>query len=237
MTEPVRLSKFLSHQQGISRREAEHLIASGVVRVAGEIVEAPFFKVTDEIVTVDEGASMEPIEPLTLVWYQSPGEEQIDPLTLRDGAPRSALDNSGADWLKVHFLSQHPLAELGEGESGLAVWSQNRGVIRKLGDDLDQLEQEYIVEVEGELDEEGLRRIGYALCADIRGRKPKVSISWQSDIRLRIAMKRVPPGGIRAAVEAQGLKVNEVRRLRLGAVTLGRMAPGEWRFLPVDVRF
>ncbi|MEO1869102.1 MAG: RNA pseudouridine synthase [Cobetia sp.] len=237
MTEPVRLSKFLAHQQGISRREAEHLIAKGVVRVAGEIVEAPFFKVTDEEVTVDDGASMAPIEPLTLVWYQPPGTALPDPLTLRDGAPRSALDNSGADWLKVHFLSQQPLAELGEDESGLAVWSQNRGVIRKLGDDLDQLEQEYVVEVEGTLDDEGLKRIGFALCADIRGRKPKVSISWQSDTRLRIAMKRVPVGGIRGAVEEQGLKVIDVRRLRLGAILLGRMAPGEWRFLPVDVRF
>jgi len=34
-----------------------------------------------------------------------------------------------------------------------------------------------------------------------------------------------------------GLRVESMRRLRIGKVSLAKMPPGEWRYLPVGERF
>ncbi|MGV8254699.1 RNA-binding protein, partial [Pseudomonas aeruginosa] len=55
--------------------------------------------------------------------------------------------------LKKHFARQRPTLALDSEASGLVVFSQQHGVLRKLVDDGARLEQEYLVEVAGDLDQ------------------------------------------------------------------------------------
>ena len=98
--------------------------------------------------------------------------------------------------------------------------------LRKLGEDGDRIEQEYVAEVAGAIAEDGLARLN-------RGGRPNAPIkaSWQSEARLRFAGKGIAPGQIEALCGEVGLQVTALRRLRIGRVALGSLPLGQWRYL------
>ena len=73
MTEPVRLAKRIAAMAQCSRREAEMYIEGGWVRVNGETVEEPQFKVVDQLIEIDPNAQLEPAEPATLILHKPAG--------------------------------------------------------------------------------------------------------------------------------------------------------------------
>ena len=123
--DPVRLSKRLAAQLPCSRREAEQYIAGGWVRVDGEVVEEPQFKVDTQVVTLAPGARSEPIVPATILLHLPPGhDEDGDTLARRliTPASRAADDTSGVRPLKAHFSRLTLAAPLERGASGLVVF-------------------------------------------------------------------------------------------------------------------
>jgi len=236
--EPVRLSKIVAELAGCSRREAELFIEGGWVRVNGQVVDVPGAKVLHEKVTLDEQAVAEPIADVTIVLYKPAGFE-----TWSDGrkpamqlvAPRnrSAADRSGIRPARQHF-QQECLTELEPAATGLVIYSQDFKVRRKLTEDAGVIEHEVIVEVTGEVTEERLHRLNRAPVIDGRAMAPaKVSISQQTDRHtgLRFATKGHWPGRIAQMVEAEGLRITGMKRIRIGRIALAGLQPGEWRYL------
>lgn len=66
---------------------------------------------------------------------------------------------------------------------------------------------------------------------------PACKVSWQNEERLRFAIKHVQPGQLRYMCNEVGLEVVTIRRLRVGRISLGKLALGEWRYLPNGERF
>ena len=64
-----------------------------------------------------------------------------------------------------------------------------------------------------------------------------VKASWQSERRLRLALKGLEPGQVDVLCALAGLKAAAVRRLRLGRVPLRGLAEGKWAYLPPHERF
>ena len=67
-------------------------------------------------------------------------------------------------------------------------------------------------------------------------------MSWQSENRLRFALKGVREGQLQWMCGQVGLRAVAIRRLRIGRVATGKgpngaMPPGAWRYLPVGERF
>jgi 23S rRNA pseudouridine2604 synthase len=116
--------------------------------------------------------------------------------------------------------------------SGLVVFSQDWRVLRKLGEDSDRIEQEYVAEVTGAIVEDGLARLN-------KGGKPNspIKASWQSEARLRFAGKGIVPGQIEALCAQVGLEVKALRRLRIGRIALSSLPAGQWRYLKDVERF
>jgi 23S rRNA pseudouridine2604 synthase len=86
------------------------------------------------------------------------------------------------------------------------------------------------------LAESGLGRLCHGL--SYRGRPlAPCKVSWQSETRLRFAIKAPQPGQLREMCAKVGLDVLAIRRLRIGKVSLGKMPPGEWRYMPTAERF
>ena len=73
MTEPVRLAKRVAEMFSCSRSEAEQYIAGGWVRVDGQLVEEPQFRVQFEKIELDPNARLAPIEPVTILLNKPPG--------------------------------------------------------------------------------------------------------------------------------------------------------------------
>jgi 23S rRNA pseudouridine2604 synthase len=228
MTEPVRLAKRVARLRGVSRSEAEHFIAGGWVRVGGKVVEEPQFRVQDETIEIDPAATALALPPVTLLLHKPAGEQAAV-----DAAHRSADDRSVIHRLKRHLDRLGAPTPLPLPASGLVVLTQDGRVLRKLTEDAATIEQELIVQVSGEATPDRLRRLCHGLPA------VKVSINSQTgtETRLRFALKGVSAGQLPAMCERVDLAVIALKRIRIGRVPLGPLAPGQWRFLLPQERF
>ncbi len=241
MTDPVRLAKHLAEQLGCSRREAELYIEGGWVTVDGELVEAPFLKVSpSQRVELRAGATAREIAPVTLLLHKPAGLAiEADPDSVRRALLASEHwgdDPSRIEPLQRHLLQQNILLPLDPEASGLTVFSQQREVIRLLTSTRDKLEQEYVVEVSGEAEENG-----FALLAKGIGHRgkilPKAKVSWQSENRLRLVIKEPAPGEVRLLCEAIGLRVLGCKRIRIGRLSMAKLPVGHWRIVGEHERF
>ena len=236
MTTPLRLDKRLAAQLHCSRAQARHYIEGGWVSVDGVVVEAPQTLVAGETITLAAGASSEPAEPATLLLNKPAGCTAADMSALLREDARFADDASGLRLLHRHFLRLEAPLPLDDDACGLVVLTQDWRVRRHLLEAGPGLEQEFMVDVEGEGSPWALPRLTHGL--SYQGRAlPACKVSWQSEQRLRFAVKDVRPGQLPHMCAAVGLRATQVRRLRIGRIGLSRMPDGQWRYLAPGQRF
>jgi 23S rRNA pseudouridine2604 synthase len=234
MSEPLRLDKRLVALIGCSRGEAQKYIEGGWVLVDGEVVDLPQFEVLEQKVELHPDATLEPVAPVTLLLNMPTGFEPRAP-----GAPLQLLtpdshfeeDASGIRLLKRHFTRLKATAPLEPGATGLLVFSNDWKVVRRLVDDASKNEQEYIVEVDSEVEAEQLAQLNRPMTFN-NWPIPKTRVSRQSETRLRFALKSVRPEQIAFMCKQVGLNVVSMKRLRIGRVSMGNLPPGQWRYLP-----
>ena len=240
MADPVRLAKQVSEIARCSRIEAEQYIKGGWVSVNGRVVEDPAHPVSDETVTIDPAAQLEAVEPATILLHKPVGYDTISGRKAAAGLvqPETRWDEdpSGVRLLERHFHRLTPLVPLDADASGLMVLTQDGRVWRRLTEDGDEIEQEFLVEVSGDIGPYGLRKLNHGLHYNGRA-LPPCKVSWQNEIRLRFALKGVQGGQLRDMCAQVGLGVVAIRRLRIGKVSLAKMPVGAWRYLPVGERF
>jgi len=236
MTDPIRLSKRLIELVGCSRREAELFIEGGWVTVDGEVIDEPQFKVGDQKVELDKGAKATAPEPVTILLNVPAGMDVDTAMQSLSADTLSEEHRYGKRPLRGHFLRLTASADLQPKASGLLVFTQDWKVLRKLTADAAKIEQEYVVEVEGDMVAHGLNRLQHGLTH--KGKElPSVKASWQNENRLRFAMKNPQPGIIAQFCEAVGLKVVGIRRIRIGGVSIGKVPAGQWRYLSGKEKF
>lgn len=234
MTEPIRLAKRLVELVSCSRREAELYITGGWVMVDGQVVEEPQFPVSDQLVELHPDASPIPTEPVTLLLHQPTGGDMKINAICAD--TRWADDSSGIHLLRQHFYKLTPCMPLERNAGGLTVFTQDFRVARKLSDEADTIEQEYIVEVTGELLPDGLKLLNHGLKYNGKA-LPPIKVSWQNENRLRFALKGVIPGQISHACQKVGLQVRSMKRIRIGRLSMAKLPVGQWRYLMQHERF
>jgi 23S rRNA pseudouridine2604 synthase len=66
---------------------------------------------------------------------------------------------------------------------------------------------------------------------------PPCKVSWQSEHRLRFALKRIDPALVPWMCAQIGLQVRSLRRIRLGRVPMAGLPAGQWRWLQPHERF
>lgn len=236
MTEPLRLSKRLARLLPCSRREAELYIKGGWVQVDGRVVDEPHFRVTDQNIVLLPHARAEPVTPATILFHCPADCAPDDAVQLITPGSHVPDDPSDIAMLNSHFKRLSPALPLQTGAGGLTAYTQDRRVLRKLTEDAGGIEQEYNVEVAGELAAEGMKLLRHGLRFDGRT-LPPCKVSWQSENRLRFALKDPRPEQIRDACEQVGLQVLAMKRIRIGRVPLAKLPPGQWRYLDVRERF
>lgn len=236
MPEPVRLSKRLIEQVGCSRREAELFIAGGWVLVDGQVVDEPQFKVGGQRVELLPGAVAEPLAPVTLLLHVADGHAPQSSQDSLGPASHWAEDGASLRPLRSHFQRLTACAPLQAGAAGLHVLTQDWRCERKLREDLGKLEQEYVVEVLGSLSNSQLKRLNHGLVFNGVALAP-CKVSWQNETRLRFALKNPLQGQLVFMCNSVGLKVLSMKRIRIGGVSMGKVPPGQWRYLGAKERF
>jgi 23S rRNA pseudouridine2604 synthase len=239
----IRLAKRLAAQVGCSRADAERYIAGGWVTVDGVVVEDPATRVSaDQRLGLLPGASAEEPAPVTILLHKPAGVS-----TGAGDEGQGALECIGPDtlvqqgpgvqrFLKRHLARLTLCAPLETIASGLVVYSQDFRVVRKLVQERERNEQEYVVEVAGTMAEGGLALLNRGLALNGRPIAP-MKVSWQSETRLRFAAKDIRPGQVEHLCRAVGLAPVEIRRIRIGRVPLAGLPVGHWRYLQDFERF
>jgi 23S rRNA pseudouridine2604 synthase len=233
--EGIRLAKRVAEIVPCSRGEAERYIAGGWVTVDGAIVEDPATRVTAaQVVALLPGA--QPVEPapVTILLHKPAGVDAAGALALI--APETLAAGGDTRFLRRHLARLTVVTPLEPEASGLVVLSQDWRVTRKLVEDGARVEQEYVAEVTGAIQEDGLSRLNATMRVQGRATVP-LKASWQSEARLRLAGKDIRPGQVAAMCAEVGLTVKALRRLRIGRVALGQLPAGRWRYLHETERF
>ena len=250
----VRLARRVAELRACSRTEAEQLIAGGCVRVDGQVVETPQFRVSNQTVEIDPDATATPLLPVSLLLHKPVGLDAgtgvpVDIKGVGKGL-RPALDLLRADTqapsgrggpapLNRHFAGQTLYLALETGASGLIVFSQDWRIQRRLLEDAAIIEQEFTVDVDGVLTPEALAPLNRPGQADSRLPSFKASITSASDTatRLRFAVKGSHPGLIAWLCDRAGLQITAMKRIRIGRVPMADLPVGQWRYLMPYERF
>lgn len=245
MSETMRLAKRLAQQTGCSRNEAQQYVEAGWVTVDGEVCEEAGLRIAPEsTVVLMPGAKAEPAPAVTILFHKpaglatGPAGSPDSALILPSLLPRqrSESDRSGIRPLKKHLTALQLTDGLETEASGLLVLTQDWRVKRKLVDDANRVEHEYLVETAAPVTPWQLALLNQPV--RFNGKPVEgIKVSCQSESRLRFALK-TPPRGLLAHLCAQaGLEVSGIRRVRIGRVPLAGLAAGQWSYLPEHQKF
>lgn len=226
-----------------SRREADELISQGLVKVDGAIVDQLGFKVSPDVKIellnkakkqLDDRVTILLNKPVGYVSGQpekdyEPAVRLIRPENQERGPKDPRLERKHMDGLA-------PAGRLDIDSQGLLIFTQN-GTVAKLliGEDSD-IEKEYIVRVQGQLDKKGLQLLNHGLELDGKALRP-AKVEWINEDQLRFTLKEGKKRQIRRMCEAVGLRVVGLKRVRVGRVMLGPLPEGKWRFLAPSEKF
>jgi 23S rRNA pseudouridine2604 synthase len=237
MSDSIRLAKRVAEVFNCSRTEATLYIEGAGVTVDGVVVEEPGFRITgQEQIALLPDADLRPIEAVTIQLHKPAGMPVANVIDLIVAENHSAEDRSGLRFLKRHLKELVMLDPLENAASGMLIFTQDWRVKRKLVDDLSRVEQEFVVEVSGQIIEGGLELLNQSI--NFNG-KPSVpaKVSWQNETRLRFASKELSPRLITLLCERVGLSVVSAKRIRMGRIPMGGLVVGQWRYVMGYERF
>ncbi len=237
--EPQRVNRWLAQSGVCSRREAEGLIARGLVSIDGETVEDVGRKILPgqtltlaDVATADLGAAMTLMihKPVGIVSSQPEGE-QIPAVRLitRDTLWGASPAIPGRDSRLA------PVGRLDMDSRGLLILSED-GVVAKavIGPD-SLLEKEYVVTVTGQITDARLALLRHGLALDGRQLRP-ARVTQEGPRTLRFVLTEGRNRQIRRMCELVDLWVADLYRVRIGPLTLGDLPEGRWRPLTADER-
>lgn len=180
---------------------------------------------------------LSPNEPATLLLHKPHDFDSVagarPAVQLLTPEARWEEDHTRIELQPRHFERLTAIMPLERDASGLLVFTQDPRLLRRMREEATRLEQEFIVEVAGEIVPYGLRRLEHGLSFNGRA-LPPIKVSWQNEIRLRFALKGVQDGQLQSMCADVGLQVVAMRRIRIGRVPLAKMPAGQWRYLPTN---
>ncbi|WP_312146559.1 pseudouridine synthase [Brevundimonas sp.] len=236
--EPVRINKWLGQTGVCSRREAEALIAAGMVSIDGESV-------------TDAGRKIEPGQTLTL---NDRGEAALasgvtilihKPLGYVSGQPEpdkipavrllTEANRVGEGAVPGEDASLPPIGRLDEDSRGLLMLSSDGVVAKAVIGPQSHLDKEYLVRVEGDVTEKKLALLRRGLMLDGRILK-YAKVSRMEQNRLRFILTEGRNRQIRRMCEMVDLEVVDLLRIRVGPIHLNNLPEGSWRMITAEER-
>lgn len=237
--EPQRVNRWLAQNGVCSRREAEALIAQGLVSIDGELV-------------ADAGRKIEPGQTLVLSNTAEAKLQSVFTAVLNKPTGVVSAQPEGKQTPAVRLLTRAalvgdspqvpgrdtslaPLGRLDQDSHGLLLLSDD-GVLAKavIGPESD-LEKEYRVRVAGTVTNARMAKLRHGLELDGRQLR-QARVDAIGDNFLRFILKEGRNRQIRRMCELVDLAVTDLQRVRIGALRLGSLPLGKWRALTPQER-
>ena len=204
-------------------------------------------------------------KPIGLVSGQAE-DGHLPAITLVEPQNRWKDDNARFFFHPSQRKSLVPAGRLDIDSTGLLVLTQDGRVARHLIGEDSQIEKEYLVrviytgathqdapartaqlsriddddpitsDVQSVFPQSQLALLRHGLQLDGQPLKPAV-VQWQNPEQLRFVLTEGKKRQIRRMCELVGLKVVGLKRVRIGAVMLGNLPVGQWRYLQAHEKF
>ena len=236
--EPVRINKWLGQTGVCSRREADALIADGLVSVDGEVVADAGRKLEPgQTLTLNDRATATLAEGVTIVMHKPMGYVSGQPEPNKLPAVRLVTDNNrvGDGVTPADEVSLPPVGRLDEDSRGLLLLSSDGVVAKAVIGPQSDLDKEYLVRVTGDITEKKLKILRHGLMLDGRQLKPAY-VSRMESFRLKFILREGRNRQIRRMCEMVDLEVVDLIRVRIGPLKLDNLPEGKWRMLTPEER-
>jgi len=225
MPQGERLQKVLAVRGWGSRRVCEDLIAAGRVTVNGEVAVLGRRVDTDNDAVAVDGVPIG-VRP-DVVYYL---------LNKPVGVVTTASDPQGRPTVVEMVPSGprvYPVGRLDVATEGLLLLTNDGDLAHRLAHPSHGIEKEYLVEVEGRVNEGGLRRLRAGVELDDGMTAPAKASQPEPGI-LRITIHEGRNRQVRRMCEAIGHPVVRLVRVRIGTLRDASLPPGSWRELTLD---
>ena len=240
----VRLSKVMAARGLCSRREADEWISRGWVRVDGVVVDELGTRIDpSQDIKVTRAAQVEQGQRATVILHKPTGyvsgqaEDGHRPAVLLvTGENQWSGDASGIRYDPRKMRGLAPAGRLDIDSTGLLILTQDGRVARQLIGAESDVDKEYLVRVAGRLDARGLALLNHGLSLDDRALRP-AQVTWQNKDQLRFILREGRKRQIRRMCELVGVEVVGLKRVRIGAIMLGALPAGQWRYMQAGERF
>ncbi|WIM05989.1 MAG: rRNA pseudouridine synthase [Candidatus Nitricoxidivorans perseverans] len=241
--EGVRISKLMAERGLCSRREADAYIERGLVFVDGERVTQLGTRARPSaVVTLATEARAQQARQATILLHKPVGyvsgqaEDGHLPAVALISAQTQDPRDATRRFQPSHLRGLAPAGRLDIDSTGLLVLTQDGRIARQLiGEDSD-IEKEYLVRVEGQLDAKGMTLLNHGLSLDGKPLR-RAKVEWANPDQLRFVLREGKKRQIRRMCELVGLSVTGLKRVRIGRVRLGDLPAGQWRYLRDGERF
>lgn len=230
--EPQRVNRWLAQSGVCSRREAEALIARGLVSIDGERVDDPGRKIaTGQTLALADDAQAELNGALSVLLHKPVGVVSGQPE--HGQTPAVRLLTRAALWGESAVLPGRdsrlaPVGRLDMDSRGLLLLSEEGVVAKAVIGPASELSKAYLVRVAGETTERKLARLRHGLELDGR-RLKRAEVEVVDDGRLRFVLTEGRNRQIRRMCELVDLAVTDLLRVRIGPLELGELPEGRWR--------
>jgi 23S rRNA pseudouridine2605 synthase len=224
----IRLQKLIAGTGLASRRKAEQLIAAGRVTINGKVVTELGTKVDPvrDHVKVD-GKHLSAAQPFVYLMLNKPKHVMS---TLVDPGGRPTVK----DFLRGVSVRVFPVGRLDFDSEGLMLLTNNGELAQALLHPRYHVPKTYLIKVKGILTDE---EIGYLECgvkledgmtspAQVKKISKAQANSW-----LEITIREGRKHQVKRMLEFVGHPVIRLTRIKMGSLALGRLEPGEFRFL------
>ncbi|MGE5691242.1 MAG: pseudouridine synthase [Pseudomonadota bacterium] len=217
---PVRLNAYLARAGVASRRKADELIKAGRVTVNGRRGELNTDVGRDDRVALD-GAPVAQ-QPLAYILLHKPA-----------GVVTTASDPQGRRTvvdLVDHPVRVNPVGRLDADTTGAVLLTNDGLLANRIAHPRYGVEKVYVATVEGDPDDEALRRLREGVELDDGTTAPAKAKRFAPG-RVEIVLHEGRNRQVRRMLEAVGHPVKRLHRPRLAGLDLDGLAPGEWREL------
>ncbi len=233
----IRLSKLMAQQGLCSRREADRFIEQGLVQVDGIPVSTLGTKVlSSQRITLAPEARQQLAEKVTVLLNKPMGYVSGLP---EDGHQSAVMliQRQNQQFRGEKVPGRHGLAPAGRldiDSMGLIVFTNDGRVARQLvgekSGENDQIEKEYLVWVQGTINQNKLELLRHGLALDGKSLQP-TKVDHLKGSQLRMVLIEGRKRQIRRMCKLVELHVSRLIRVRIGKVKLGRLEAGKWRLL------
>ena len=224
----VKLQKYFSDCEIMSRRAAEEEIKQGRVTVNGQPATLGLRIDPDsDVIIYKEQRILPPNTEKTYILLNKPR-----------GIVTSLSDEKGRDTV-IALLSElktrvYPVGRLDMDSDGLLLLTNDGDLTCRLTHPRHQIPKIYHVTVKGKVDEPTLKKLSSPLIIDgykIQPVKTKIIGANSLETILEMTLFEGRNRQIRKMCALCDLKITRLSRVALGNITLGNLQPGKWRFL------